>query len=168
MMKQGIGFAPAPDCHHQSVHDKLRIALGLHRPADDPAREEVEDDGHIGSALGRPDIGEVGEPLLVRPIRLEVAVEKLSAITERSPSSFGSPRRLDLARSPFTFINRSTRCRPQAKPLANSRIQRRSTLSAASRSRPAAATQPPVHANPGLSLHGGLTPALCIFSDEAS
>lgn len=45
-----------------------------------------------------PDIGEVGDPFLVRSRCLEGAVEEVSDTAVRSPVSFGSPRRRGRAR----------------------------------------------------------------------
>lgn len=49
--------------------------FGLHGPTDDAAREEVQHESDVEPALSCPDIGEVSQPLLVRPVGLEVPVE---------------------------------------------------------------------------------------------
>jgi len=46
-------------------------------PADDPAGEQVDDDGEVQPAFAGPDIGDVGAPLLVRPPRREVLIEQV-------------------------------------------------------------------------------------------
>ena len=66
MMQQGVGLAPAPDRHHQRVGDELRRHRCTHRPAHDTAREQVDHGSHVQPALGGPDVGKVGDPLLVR------------------------------------------------------------------------------------------------------
>jgi putative transposase len=48
--------------------------LRLHRPADEAAREQVDYGRNVEPAFGRPDVGEVGNPLLVRPLRSELAL----------------------------------------------------------------------------------------------
>ena len=73
--EQGVRLAAAPDGHHQGVHDQRGIPIGLHRPANHTAREQVQHNRHIQPALGGPDVGEVGQPLLVRMIRFEIPVE---------------------------------------------------------------------------------------------
>ena len=40
----------------------------LHRPADNAAREQVDDCRNVKPAFGRPDVGEVSDPLLVRTL----------------------------------------------------------------------------------------------------
>ena len=77
VMQQSIRLAASPDRHDERVGDQLRRHAGAHRPADDAPREEVDDGRHIEPALGRPDVGEVGDPLLVRPLRRELAIEKV-------------------------------------------------------------------------------------------
>ena len=47
VMQQRIRLAPPPDRHHQSVGDELRRHPGAHRPADDAAREQIDDGSHV-------------------------------------------------------------------------------------------------------------------------
>src|SRR5665213_2308224 len=68
---------PPPDRHHEGVRDELRRHGRTHRPADDPTREEIEDRRNIEPALGRPDVGEVRDPLPVRSGCFELAVEQV-------------------------------------------------------------------------------------------
>jgi len=75
VMQQRVSLAPSPDGHHQGVHDQRGIPLGLHRPAHDPTGKQIQHDRHIQPALGSPDVGEVGQPLVVRVIRFEIPVE---------------------------------------------------------------------------------------------
>jgi hypothetical protein len=46
-------------------------------PADDPAGEQVDDDGEAQPAFAGPDIGDVGAPLLVRSGCSEVLIEQI-------------------------------------------------------------------------------------------
>lgn len=50
---------------------------------------------------------------------------RLSDTAERSPVSFGNPRRRGRARSPFSRMSRSMRCRPQDRPSASTSCQTR-------------------------------------------
>jgi hypothetical protein len=51
MMQQGIRLSTPPDRHDQRIGDELRRHLLLHRPADDTAREQVDDGGHVKPTL---------------------------------------------------------------------------------------------------------------------
>ena len=75
VMQKGVGLASPPDRHQQRVRDKLRRHLRFHRPADNAAREEIDDGSHVEPALGRPDIDEVGDPFAVGLIGRELPVE---------------------------------------------------------------------------------------------
>jgi hypothetical protein len=75
VMQQGIWLAAAPDRHDERIRDELRGHLRLHRPADDAAREQVDYGRNVKPAFGRPDVGEVGNPLLVSPLGSEPAIE---------------------------------------------------------------------------------------------
>ena len=74
VMQQRVGFASAPDCHHQGVRDELPRHRRAHRPADDTPGEEIDDGSHIEPALRGPHIREVGNPFAVGSGRLEAAV----------------------------------------------------------------------------------------------
>jgi hypothetical protein len=76
-MHQSLRLASSPDGHQKGVRNQLRCHAGAHRPADHPAREQVDDGRHVEPALGGPDVGEVGDPLLVRPLGLELPVQKV-------------------------------------------------------------------------------------------
>jgi len=66
VMQHGPGRASPPDRHHQCIRDQLRRHGRTHRPADDTAREQIDDRRHIQPALAGPDIREVGDPFAVR------------------------------------------------------------------------------------------------------
>jgi len=53
------------------------MCLSLHGPAHGAPEKEVQHDHKVEPAFRRPDAGEIGEPLLVRPARLEVTVEDI-------------------------------------------------------------------------------------------
>ena len=69
VVQQGIGLATPPDRHDERIRDELRGHLRLHRPADNAAREQVDHCRNVKPAFGRPDVGEVGDPLAVRTLR---------------------------------------------------------------------------------------------------
>ena len=77
VMHQSIRRAAPPDSHQQRVCNELRCHVGVHRPADHPVREQVDDGRYIEPASGRPDVGEVGDPLLVRPLGGKLGIQKV-------------------------------------------------------------------------------------------
>ena len=85
VVQQGIRLAASPDRHDQRVGDELRRHAGAHRPADHPAREQIDDGGHIEPALRGPDVGEVGNPLPVGSRCFEAAVEHIGSDGGRLP-----------------------------------------------------------------------------------
>ena len=135
-------FARCPDlsdatehsaCHAARPPSSMRprpveLSYSAHRPADHPAREQVDHGRHIEPAFNRPDVGEVGNPFLIRPRGRELSVQQVgrygTAIC-RSPSSFGSRRRRGRARKACNRISRSIRCRPQSMPSASRSRQTR-------------------------------------------
>jgi hypothetical protein len=62
MMQQRLGLAPPPDRHHQRVSNEPGRHGRAHRPANHPAREQVEHRCHIQPAFRRPDVREVSDP----------------------------------------------------------------------------------------------------------
>ena len=60
---------------HQRVGDELRGHRRAHRPADDAAREQVDDRRNVEPAFRRPDVGEVCDPSTVGRGSSEGAIE---------------------------------------------------------------------------------------------
>jgi hypothetical protein len=56
---------PRGDRLIQCGNGERSIERVIERPADNPARERIEDDGEIGEGLGEMDIGDVGDPGLI-------------------------------------------------------------------------------------------------------
>ncbi|MBB3166360.1 hypothetical protein FHS25_006877 [Rhizobium laguerreae] len=54
MVEERIRLASAPDGHDQRICDELGRHVGVHRPADDTAREQLDDGSYIEPALSRP------------------------------------------------------------------------------------------------------------------
>lgn len=77
VMQQLPGHAAAPDRYRQGIDDQLRGHLRFHRPADHPTRVQIQHDGHVQPTLVGPDVGEVGQPLPVRRVGLELALQQI-------------------------------------------------------------------------------------------
>ena len=60
-----LRLAP-PNCHEQGLQHDVCGLSALHRPADDPARIEVDDYRKVSEALAGSDVGDVRDPGLVR------------------------------------------------------------------------------------------------------
>ena len=82
----GVGEA-ATARHLQRVEAELGAHVIGDRPADDAAREQVEDDGEVQPALPRPHVRDVGRPHAVRRRRFEVPVEHVRRDRRASWSS---------------------------------------------------------------------------------
>jgi hypothetical protein len=76
-MQQRVGFAPPPDGHQQCICHELCRHGGTHRPTHYPAREQVDHRRHIEPALSGPELGEVGDPRLVRTLGGELAIQQV-------------------------------------------------------------------------------------------
>jgi len=85
VVQQRIGFTPSPDRHHQSIRDELRRHRCAHRPADNAPREQIDDGRDIEPTLGRPDVGEVGNPFAVGGWCFEAAIEHVGSDAGRLP-----------------------------------------------------------------------------------
>ncbi len=55
----------SPDGHQQGLQRQVRGHAGLGGPADDTAREQIDDDTQIQPALVGLDVGDVGHPDLI-------------------------------------------------------------------------------------------------------
>lgn len=58
----------------------------MHRPANNPARVKIDDDGQISKALVRPDVGDVAHPDRVRFFNIEPPVERVVDHDPRPPA----------------------------------------------------------------------------------
>jgi len=74
LCKARIRPSSPPDGHDQGIGDQLRHHVGIHGPAHDTTEEQVNDGNNIEPALGCPDVGEVGNPFLVWPVRLRLTI----------------------------------------------------------------------------------------------
>lgn len=82
---------PLMKCLFQSIEDEPGMRRPAHPPADDAAREYVDDEGHIDETLPGGDIGEIRNPEPVRRGSLELAVHPV----ERARSRLVRDRRSD-------------------------------------------------------------------------
>src|SRR5487761_1606338 len=76
-MSDGTPGLAAEDRHLESFDHQLGVEGGAHGPADNAAREDVEDDGQVEPAFPGPDEGDVADVLLIRPGRREVTVHQI-------------------------------------------------------------------------------------------
>src|SRR6266511_6210302 len=72
------GGTASGDGHLERVDDELGPAVGSHRPADDATAVAVDDRGQIEPALPAAHVLDVGDPELVRPARVEVALDQVA------------------------------------------------------------------------------------------
>ena len=76
-MMNHAGRAPLPERHVESVEHQLGAQMSLHRPADDPAAEGVEDHGQIEKAGPGRDVGYIGHPQAIGRGGGEVALDQI-------------------------------------------------------------------------------------------
>jgi len=69
--------ATAGQRHPQRVQDQRGAHVAGQLPADDPAREDVDDEAEVDHALPAADIGEVRDPEPIRLLGAEVAVDEI-------------------------------------------------------------------------------------------
>jgi len=65
------------DCALQRIHCQASFHPITQTPADDASGEEIQNDGEIEPALGRPDIGDVDTPFLVGPRGRKVLAQNI-------------------------------------------------------------------------------------------
>jgi hypothetical protein len=77
--------------HLQRPQGQLSGHAIRHRPADNPARAQVQDAGQIEPAFQRGNVGDICQPLLVRPLGHEVSLQHVRSDRVRSVALGGSP-----------------------------------------------------------------------------
>jgi len=106
-------------CHLERVQHELGSHVGLKLPADDRAAVDVEDEGEVAEALPGADVADIGDSLLVRAARGEVALHEVACPLERS--LVGDRVRLRLPwrtpSRPSRHMRRATRSRPTETPV---------------------------------------------------
>ena len=76
MNHRAAGASPAQG-HQYRVNHKLAVHGRPRRPTDDPAGEEVHDDGQVEPSLPRPNVREIGDPRLVGPRHRELPLQQI-------------------------------------------------------------------------------------------
>ena len=66
MRRKALELTSPPDRHDKGIGDELHRNLSLHRSANDPPREQINHGGNVEASFSDLDVGEVGNPLLVR------------------------------------------------------------------------------------------------------
>ena len=64
VMQQRIGFAAAPDRHHEGIGDKLGRHRCAHRPTDHAPGEQIDHRTDVEPTFRRPYVGEVCNPFV--------------------------------------------------------------------------------------------------------
>jgi hypothetical protein len=90
--------------HVHGIQDQLGSQVVGHRPADDPAAPDIQDDRQIEKPRRGRDVGDVGDPQLVRARRLEIAVHQIG----RGSGLFVAPCR-DRAAAPAAGADQTRR-----------------------------------------------------------
>src|SRR5665213_2000523 len=94
---------PAPeDRHIERFEDEFGAQVVGHSPTDDATAEHVEYDSQVEKAGPRWDIGDIGNPELIRTVGAEVSIDKIRsrasvAIAHRRDDTFSSRNANDLA-----------------------------------------------------------------------
>jgi hypothetical protein len=116
---------PRRQSHQQGVRNQLSGHAGSHRPGNHPAREQVDYGGHTEPTPDRPDAGEVGDPLLVRPLGLELSVQQVGddssarmALIQPGQRGAGSGLRLMLLGSGAVNLSLTMSLQSQANAVA--------------------------------------------------
>ncbi len=71
------GAFPLPDGHLQGVQGQVGVQAGGGLPADDPPGVHVGDEGDVDPPGERTHVGDVGDPQLVRPERVDMPFDEV-------------------------------------------------------------------------------------------
>jgi hypothetical protein len=69
---------PVSNSHLERVDDELGAEVVAHRPADNAAREAVNDGGKVEPAGGGRDVLDVSDPELIGRRRCEIAADQIA------------------------------------------------------------------------------------------
>ena len=76
-MMNHAGRASLPERHVERIWHQLGAQMGLHRPADNPAAERVENHGQVEEAGPGRDVGYIGDPQAIGRGGREVAFDQI-------------------------------------------------------------------------------------------
>jgi hypothetical protein len=68
VMDEAGAIGPRVERLLERIESQVRAQRGIHAPADDPSREDVDDERDVDEAPPCRDIGQVRDPELVRPV----------------------------------------------------------------------------------------------------
>ena len=119
----GVSAAGA-DGHPERVEHQLGLEVVAHRPADDPAAEDVLDGGEEEEALAGLDVLEVADP---EPVRLRAGEVAVDEVRRRGPLRIADRRARPAppavgAAEPSWRISRATRFLPTADAVAEPQL----------------------------------------------
>ena len=77
MMNRALRRPARSDGHLERVDDDLLAHVAIHRPADDPAAEEILHRGQVQPTLTGPDLLDVRRPYAVRRVGPKVAGDEV-------------------------------------------------------------------------------------------
>ncbi len=72
--------------HLERVEHELGTHVRCELPPDDPSAVAVEDEGEVDEAVPCSDVGEIGDPFLVRAARGEVALQEITGTSAAASS----------------------------------------------------------------------------------
>ena len=81
-----VGLA-AGERHRERVDDELGVLMRPCRPANQAAVAEIPDAGEIEGAFVCCELGDVGDPALIRPLGFEVALQHVRGGRDLGPSA---------------------------------------------------------------------------------
>ena len=86
-MDQAVGVrCRSPEGHDQRVDDELGVLVWAHGPADQSSMAQITDPGDIELAIVGGELGDVGDPSLVRAPRGEVSAQQVRCRRDIGPS----------------------------------------------------------------------------------
>src|SRR5215470_4877723 len=80
MMNHSPGSGASPQSLIERIQDQVSMHRAGNAPADDAARKHIDDEGHVDETRPGRDVGEIGDPELIRPHRGELALDQICRI----------------------------------------------------------------------------------------
>ncbi len=77
MVDKFFAGSSSPDGLFESVEGDIRFQRRRDSPTDDGSREDIRDEGHVDEARPCRDVGDVGDPQLIRPLRLKAPFDEV-------------------------------------------------------------------------------------------